>query len=295
MFSFNSTAKTALGGAAIAAALALPLVGSSAAFAGDATFPPVAVADYYSTAMDTQLLVNAANGLLVNDLDGGNAGLVAHTMTLSADGALDFTSDGAFQFTPVAGFVGIAHFTYDDEVGGFLSNHADVYIEVTAPAGPSALANPDVYETFVNSALVVDAASGVLANDVSALNVHFQDELEGEIAMSTDGSFTYTPALDFVGTKTFNYNVSDAGNANLVSNWASVTITVKPVSIIPSIPVPANPGGGNPGSTTGGDLPTLAFTGAGDVAVWLIAPALALLGLGAAGVWFTRRRRALGN
>lgn len=292
MFSFTSTAKTAVAGAAIAAAVALPLLIAPAAFAVDACFAPTAVSDSYSMVQDTTLTVDAASGTLQNDQAGGCPDFVMNGVTVAPEGDLWWDFDGSFIFTPAPGFVGTVHYLYrDSTAGGGYSDYADLTIEVTAAPIPGATVNPDVYETFVNTPLVLDLAGGVLANDLDAWHVNAQDEAQGEISMNADGAFTYTPALDFVGTKTFNYNALSFDGVS-VSAWTSVTITVKPITIIPSIPV-GNPGGGNPGDPgdgTGGDLPTLAYTGTDDVTAWLIAPALALLIAGGAAVWFARRR-----
>jgi len=282
---FRSTvAKSALAAVALTAAIAIPLVGSTAAFAADATLPPLAVTDYYSTQQDASFYIDAAGGLLANDSDGGNAGLAVHQISLSADGAILFASDGSFSFAPTPGFVGTVQFSYDDMASGMISNQADIVIEVTpAPAQP-AVANPDNYTTPQDTQLVVDVATGLLANDTNAVNFFAHDNAVGQLEVQPGGDFTFTPPAGFVGTVTFNYSVQDVNSH--VSNAAVVTIEVTPavISIIPSIPVPGNPGGG-----TDGDLPTLALTGMEDVAAWLLAPALALLALGGFGIWFARR------
>ena len=293
MFSFTSTAKTAVAGAAIAAAVALPLLSAPAAFAIDACFAPTAVPDSYSVVQNTSLTVDAASGTLSNDASGGCPDFVMNGATVVPEGTLAWNFDGSFTFTPASGFAGVVHYTYrDSTTGGGFSNYADLAFYVTPAPLPEATVNPDVYETFVNTPLVLDLAGGVLANDVNAWHVNTQDEAQGEISMNADGSFTYTPALDFVGTKTFNYNALSFDGVS-VSAWTTVTITVKPITIIPTDPGdPGNPGGGNPGDGTGtdGDLPTLAYTGTDDVTAWLIAPTLALLTGGGAAVWFARRR-----
>ena len=45
-------------------------------------------------------------------------------------------------------------------------------------------------------------------------------------SLNVDGSFTYTPVVDFNGIDTFTYKANDGG---LDSNVATVTITVNPV------------------------------------------------------------------
>jgi lysozyme family protein len=182
------------------------------------------------------------------------------------------------------------HLTYIDVAGGFTSNIADIYIDVNAAPAPAPLANPDFYSTPQDTVLVVDAPAGLLANDVSASQVNFQDDATGEILVNVGGDFTYYPAAGFVGTKTFSYTMTDGTDT---SNLALVTIdvTASTISVIPSNPIPGNPadtGGG--GDSAGSELTTLAYTGTDDVTAWLIAPAVALVALGGLGIWFARRR-----
>jgi hypothetical protein len=71
----------------------------------------------------------------------------------------------------------------------------------------------------------------VLANDTdtdgptSLTAITVTNPLTGSLAFDPDGSFTYTPTLNFTGVVTFTYRVND-GMAN--SNVATVTITVTP-------------------------------------------------------------------
>ena len=73
------------------------------------------------------------------------------------------------------------------------------------------------------------AAPGVLANDEDlngdALAAMLDSPpLSGTLVLSLDGSFTYTPALDFQGTDSFTYHATDAISD---SNLAAVTLTVQ--------------------------------------------------------------------
>jgi VCBS repeat-containing protein len=90
---------------------------------------------------------------------------------------------------------------------------------------PSAVA--DSYETNEDTPLVV-AAPGVLANDsdpdgdpLTATNA--TDPANGTLALNADGSFTYTPDANFVGTDTFTYTATDGTAA---SSAATVSVTV---------------------------------------------------------------------
>ena len=76
--------------------------------------------------------------------------------------------------------------------------------------------------------LTVNAASGVLANDSDAdgdaLTVSLlSGPAHGTVSLNADGSFTYTPAVNYNGGDSFTYSVSD-GNGGTAT--ATVTLTV---------------------------------------------------------------------
>lgn len=100
---------------------------------------------------------------------------------------------------------------------------------------PTPSVGGDAYAVAEDSALVVPALTGVLANDadpagdaLTALLV--AGPANGVLALSADGGFAYTPEPDFFGIDTFTYRASD-GVA--LSTIASVTLTVSPVNDAP--------------------------------------------------------------
>ena len=98
---------------------------------------------------------------------------------------------------------------------------AGAVITVAAP-----VANNDSYTMTANTTLLVNAP-GVLGNDTSPLGtpltfVLVSEPAHGTLSISSngDGSFSYLPATNFVGTDTFTYEATDgiatsapAGNA----------------------------------------------------------------------------------
>ena len=75
-------------------------------------------------------------------------------------------------------------------------------------------------------------APGVLGNDsdvdqdaLSAVVVG--GPAHGTVTVSSDGSFSYTPAANYNGTDSFTYRASDGA---LSSNLATVTIAIAPVN-----------------------------------------------------------------
>ncbi|WP_143479330.1 Ig-like domain-containing protein, partial [Pseudomonas aeruginosa] len=86
----------------------------------------------------------------------------------------------------------------------------------------------DVATTPAGTVLTV-AASGVLGNDAGtalAVTSHTQPG-EGSVALSADGSYSYTPPAGYSGVTSFDYTATDG----LTSYTQTVTITVTPVAV----------------------------------------------------------------
>jgi len=182
--------------------------------------PPVAEDDAYSIAANSALHVTAPG---VKDNDTGT-GTVAVTGDVS-HGTLDLHTDGSFDYTPTADFVGVDSFTYrfTDPVTT-LSDVATVTLKVTPVAAD------DAYQTNAETPLNVNAP-GVFDNDTptSGGTPSVTDDVnDGTLTLNDDGSFTYTPDAGFAGVDTFSYSFQ---STELDSNVATVTITVSPVAV----------------------------------------------------------------
>jgi hypothetical protein len=104
----------------------------------------------------------------------------------------------------------------------------------------SFLAFNDSYTTPENTALIV-SPPGVLANDTGlspfdlVASSPVTTPADGTLSFNNDGSFTYTPDLNFSGTDTFLYH--DIGIILSISaqltNLATVSIVVTPVTTTP--------------------------------------------------------------
>ncbi|HOC42194.1 MAG TPA: Ig-like domain-containing protein [Thermoanaerobaculales bacterium] len=104
-------------------------------------------------------------------------------------------------------------------------------------SAPAPLAVAEAYATDEDLALVV-GPPGVLGNDQAAeggaLSGTYTASLvsgvaNGTLALAADGSFTYTPDLDFYGADSFSYRAVDLVTPGTSSNVATVTLTINPV------------------------------------------------------------------
>jgi len=187
---------------------------------------PTANDDSYTMTSDTTLNVDAASGVLANDI---GTGLTTIPGTGPSHGTLTLNADGSFTYTPDAGFFGTDTFTYSvqDEFGRDSASPATVTITVNLPAAPSAA--DDSYTTTADTAINQDASGGVLANDTgTGISVTGNtDPANGTLTINADGSFLYTPTSGFSGPDSFDYTTTDAFNRT--AN-ATVTLTVNPVA-----------------------------------------------------------------
>lgn len=131
---------------------------------------PVAVADAYSVKQGAVLVVDAASGLLANDSDPDGDPIAFDSSTTPMNGAVTITAGGALVYTPNAGFLGTDHFYYSvKDVDGAASALAEVTVEVTADAmvehAPEGIQD-DYLDVLQGTTLTIDAAAGLLANDI---------------------------------------------------------------------------------------------------------------------------------
>jgi hypothetical protein len=189
--------------------------------------PPTAVADSYSVVAGQTLNVDIAHGVLANDtdIDSPPAAITVSQFTSPGHGLLvTIHPDGSFIYQPAAGFAGPDSFTYKAFDGSDASAFATVTITVTNIA-PTA--GNDSYGVTAGTTLTVDAAHGVLANDVDPdgqpLSASKQtDPAHGTLtAFNTDGSFSYQPAAGYSGPDSFTYTASDG-----VAQSGAVTVTL---------------------------------------------------------------------
>lgn len=188
--------------------------------------PPVAANDTYTAELGQTLTV-AAPGVLANDQNPGGGALTALLIEEPVEGTLALNANGSFTYTSSAELPTQDHFTYVAQ-DGLTSNVATVTINVLDPNGPP-VAVDDSYIVLAGKSLTV-AAPGVLGNDVNPLPgamtaVVATAPAHGTLALTANGSFTYTPQAGYAGADQFTYR---AGNGQL-SEPATVRLTVTAV------------------------------------------------------------------
>ena len=161
-------------------------------------------------------------------------------LTPANAGTLTIQPNGQILFTPSVGFTGTATFQYQvcdtfPVTGGCtpIPNACTTgNVSVTVFNKPP-IATPDINVTFKNSSVT----GQVLTNDndpekaaLVASTVLIKQPLHGTAILQADGTYTYTPNTDFIGTDVFSYKMCDSGSPALCDT-ATVTIEVLYLSI----------------------------------------------------------------
>ncbi|MEM7581381.1 MAG: DUF4347 domain-containing protein, partial [Cyanobacteria bacterium P01_A01_bin.80] len=103
---------------------------------------PTADDDSYNTDFETELTVNAANGVLDGDADADGDTLTATIVSEAENGSVTLNNNGSFTYTPDAGFFGTVFFTFSANVGEADSNTATVSVTVADAPEPEPPTEP---------------------------------------------------------------------------------------------------------------------------------------------------------
>jgi hypothetical protein len=155
----------------------------------------------------------AAPGIFANDTKADSHDWFLMNVTQPMHGAVNVSPTGAFIYSPATNYYGPDAFTYQASDGIF-NVAATVNLTVT-PVNDAPIAGPDSLQTTVNTPVSVSVAT-LLANDTDpegdALSFagYSSPSAHGGTLSLQNGIMTYTPPLDFFGTDTFHYTVSDS-------------------------------------------------------------------------------------
>ena len=189
---------------------------------------PVAGDDSFTTLEDSPLTI-AASDLLSNDSDSDGDTLQVDSVLVTdpSNGSVTFNDDGTFTYTPNENFFGTDSFVYSVSDGNGGTAEATVNITVD-PVNDIPIAVNDQFTTAEDTALTI-AVSDLLANDTDLDGDELQftsivsDVSNGTVTVNGDGTLTYTPNANFIGTDSFVYSVTDGNGGN---SSATVEITI---------------------------------------------------------------------
>jgi len=196
--------------------------------------PPVANHDYIMAVQGNPTEIN----ILSNDKCQSFPNCILENVSIAEGpfgGSYD-TSTGAY--TANSTFMGRDSFLYEvcqDPATPQTCDQEWVYIYVT-PSFASEFTNAmdDYNQTALNTAINASAAEGLLANDNDPMGI---EQLvtpssssvagKGSIIINSDGSYEFTPELDFVGPVDFEYQVC-RGTNNTICDMATLHLLVEP-------------------------------------------------------------------
>ncbi|MFO0977996.1 MAG: Ig-like domain-containing protein [Planctomycetaceae bacterium] len=193
---------------------------------------PTATDDLFELAEDTILNVSAP-GVLINDFDIDDNTLTVRLISGPAHGSLIFNEDGSLNYTPDSNYYGPDSFTYVANDGTLDSAVATVALTIL-PVNDIPVAVDNSFAVGEDTTLDV-TAPGVLIDDTDVDGDVLTARLisgpsHGSVTFSSDGSFSYTPQLNYHGPDGFTYVAND-GMAD--SAIATVALTVLPVNDAP--------------------------------------------------------------
>jgi len=211
--------------------------------------PPVAASDSAVTDADSSITVDAP-GVLVNDSDPDGdtlavtavdtSGTVGTVTAWGPDGSFTYDPDGQFEYLP-AGNSTSDSFTYTVSDGNGGTDTATVTVIINGVYNQP-VNYPPVYYPPVNYPPVAVDDSATTPQDtpvtINILSNDFDPDNDTlTVASVTQGAHgsvtnngnnvTYTPALNFTGTDSFTYTISD-GNGG--TDTAIVTVTVTSIN-----------------------------------------------------------------
>ncbi len=190
--------------------------------------PPSASGDSYATVEDTALQISAP-GVLGNDSPGESGDMSASKETDPTHGTLTLNADGSFTYTPEANFYGTDSFTYRATGGGAASAPATVTLTVRPIADPP-VALDDAASTPEDTPVTVSFLTNDTDADGDPLTLTGVTQGSNGTVVIEGDTLRYSPNLNFHGTDTLTYTITD-GTSNAT---ATVRVTVTPVNDPPT-------------------------------------------------------------
>ena len=178
----------------------------------EATANPLAINDFNTTLRNTPV----TGGVATNDITNGFVCTYTPIIT-SPNGVLTMNPNGTYTFTPATDFVGQIDYMYKMCNAANVCDSAKLSITVYAPTpnNDAPIANDDVIQTNKNIPVTGYVTSNDFDSDGDPLRVNpspVSGPSHGTLVLNPNGSYTYTPALNFLGRDSFEYVVCDLLN-----------------------------------------------------------------------------------
>jgi gliding motility-associated-like protein len=195
---------------------------------------PVANDDSFSTGEDIALDATVAD----NDTDVDGPTAIYSVEDNVDDGTLTLNADGTFSYTPATDFSGTDQFTYKRCDGVTLSSCDQSVVTITVDAiNDAPVANDDNDVNTFSTDEDIPLTGTVSGNDTDvdgpAEDYSLSAEpTNGSLIFNADGTFEYTPDVNYNGTDQFTYSRCDSGSPEQCDQ-ALVTITIDAINDLP--------------------------------------------------------------
>ncbi len=178
---------------------------------------PLAVADSFSAIQNQAVTLSVASNDNLGDLPA-----IFNKTTNPKNGSLQLQNDGQFTYTPATDFVGTDSFTYQITDTNGETSITTATIEVLLPNNIPVATN-DLFSSNTNQTIINNVASNDSLGDTPTLFSNITSPTYGSLLFNNDGSFTYTPNINYTGTDSFDYQITDS-DGDIDTATASFTI-----------------------------------------------------------------------
>ena len=199
-------------------------------------FPPTVVNEWVTVQEDHSVIVPVLN----NDYDSnGDPITVSQASGTSTNGTYTVDAGGNLTYTPNLNFNGLDTVVVQICDPTPLCTNDTIFVSVTPINDPLTVAN-DTAITSENNPVTGDITNGGDYDiDGSILTVNtnpISGPTNGDIAINSDGTFTYTPDADFNGIDTIVFEVCDGGIPTPVTcKYDTLFVIVNPVNDPPIV------------------------------------------------------------
>ena len=188
--------------------------------------PPVAENDLFNI-LENETLNNTVAS---NDSEPDGEALSFSLVSNTTDGVLTMNEDGTFTFIPNANFYGTVIVVYQACDPQFVCDQATLTINVF-PVNTAPVAVDDSVNVTINETYTGDAAFNDIETDDDPITYTLDNDVtNGTLDLNEDGTYTYTPNTDYLGSDSFTYIVCDW---TFLCDTATVNINVVPANAGP--------------------------------------------------------------
>jgi subtilisin family serine protease len=189
--------------------------------------PPDAVNDTATVSEDGSVDIS----VLANDTDPDGNALTVTAVGAASHGTTSLNANGTVHYVPAANYNGPDSFGYTIQDTAAASDSATVSVTVTAVNDPPTAVN-DAVSTNEDTPTAINVVANDTDVDGDALTpIATGGTPVGTVAINGNGTIQYSPPLNYSGSDSFTYTVSDGHGGTAT---ATVSVTITPVNDAPT-------------------------------------------------------------